>query len=514
MNKYFILPCLMLVLSLSSCFKDKGSYDYVDINEIAISELGGPYNLLFKVDVLKIEPKLDFTMDTKDPNRYSYEWKAVASGANNNPSAILGNERNLNYLVSLLPGTYNIYFKVHDKQTDVLWMKSTPINVTTAIATGFMLMGEDENGNADVNMISMLPTDTVIVKSLLENNGLPALKNPIGIMHTGTYGPNAANTKLWIFTGDGSYFLNSTTFEATPTNSFKNRVFSTFSMPLDIHPIDVAPRVSSIGGNTAGSSSRVILTNNGDVFAANLFNGDIYGNQINRVSAKPLELFKVAPFLIYSAIRWDRYMVFDEVNNRFVFASATAAMMTALFDSGGPFPWNQGENRRKLHFAENTKNMDGGSRYGNSFALMKDQDNNFHIYKFYVVANPIKLGYYAIKPIAENFGQAKNYTFASNRTILFYSVGSKLYAYDYNPGLEKNYLVKDFGEEVTMIKCDIQAANGDELYVGTYSPESKGTLQKFTMGDDLNVLTMTADEDAYWTGLTKIKEMSWRNSTQ
>lgn len=112
---YFFI--LGTVIGLISCFKDKGSYDYVDINEISISELGGPYDLLFKVDTLKIEPKLDFTMDTKDPDRYRYEWRIGVSGATNEGQkrTLISSDRNLEYPVDLLPNTYTLYYNVYDK---------------------------------------------------------------------------------------------------------------------------------------------------------------------------------------------------------------------------------------------------------------------------------------------------------------------------------------------------------------------------------------------------------------
>lgn len=511
-----IIPALMLFVT--SCYKDEGNYDYKDINEITISDLGGPYQVLFRVDTLRIEPELEFTMDTNDPDRYVYEWRA-GTLLDNNKRPLIGSEKNLEYPITLLPGSYTLYYNVRDKVTGVTWTRSTSVQVTTAVATGFYLAGEDEEGYSEVDMVAVLPADTVIVKGLLTDNGMPRYRQPIRTFHTGT-SSSASYVKLWVMSGEGSYFVNTTTFETSPLNVFNRLVFSTFDLPEDIYPVEVAPRVfSSSGSQMTSAFSRIVLTNTGDLFAASLFQGDIYGNPVNRIASRPLETIRLAPFLMYTTTRWNKFLVFDEDNGRFLWGtggSVPGAMLTVLNDSGGPFPWNQGETNRKLIYAENTKNFDDGSSFGNSFALMKDDQNQFHIYKFYAegISAPAKRGYYPIKPVAESFEQASDYSFASTRTVLFYSVGSKLYAYDYNPGFEKNYLVHDFGEEITMVHVDAQVGIGNELYVATYNPVDGGTIRKFTMGNDLNNLEVTMANDVHWTGLLKVKNMDWRRSTQ
>lgn len=512
----YILP--VLALMFNSCYKDKGNYEYKDINEISISGLNTSYDVLFRVDTLRIEPQIDFTMDTQDPDRYVYEWR-VGTATDNNKRPLIGSERNLEYPVTLLPGSYTLYFNVRDKETGVTWTQGTTVVVTTAVATGFYISGEDAEGFMDVDMVAMLPADTVIVKSLLADNGMPRYRQPIRAFHTGTTS-NARNAKLWVLSKEGSYFVSTNTFETAPDNVFKNFVFTTFQLPGDIYPADVAPKVYAANGSSmvSGGSSRVVLTNTGHLFFANLFNGDIYGNPVNRIAAKPLETFKLAPYLMYTTQRWNKYLVFDEDNNRFLWGTGggvPSTMLTALTDAGGPFPWNQGETNRKLVYAENVKNFDDGSSLGNSYALMKDDQNEFHIYKIYVEGTfaPVKRGYYHIKPIAQDFQNASLYSFASTRPAMFYAVGSKLYAYDFNPGFEKSYLVQDFGEEITMVNVDAQYGNGSQLYVATYNPITGGTIRKFTMGDDLNNLVMTMAEDVHWTGLLKVRKMDWRRST-
>ena len=203
-----ILLLLMIAFTcmVVSCYDDKGSYNYTDVNEVEIDELGDGYSVIFKKDTLKIVPKVSFTMDSLTPDRYEYEWKAVPGLTNKNPGGVIGTERDLVYFTELYPGSYSLYLKIRDKQTGLLWMNSTPLSVRTEVALGFLLIGEDPDGYVNVDMIAM-PSDTIVLKSLLSNNGLPPMKGPKRIIYTSS-GISSFDpyVKLWVATEDRSYY--------------------------------------------------------------------------------------------------------------------------------------------------------------------------------------------------------------------------------------------------------------------------------------------------------------------
>ncbi|MGN0004171.1 MAG: PKD-like family lipoprotein [Sphingobacterium composti] len=516
-NIKYTFVFILCFFSLSSCFKDQGNYDYMDVNEIAIDSLGGPYNLYFKVDTLRIKPHLTFTMDTNDPNRYAYEWR-IGQATEGNKRPLVSTDRDLELPIDLTPDTYSVYYTVHDKETDLKWSSYTTLTVSTPNTRGFFVSGEDEDGYAEVDMIAFLVSDTVIMKNLLKDNGMPRYKKPLRAFHTGTTS-DPKRAKMWIMNGEGSYYVNTKTFEASPGNTFKNLLFTSFEMPLDIYPVELAPRVFAAGGNQ-NFARRLVITNTGHIFSADLFNGDFYANPINRVGSASTNLFEVEPFFFYSpkAYSLARYVVYDKVGKRFLRAVPTDPALTAMSDAQTDiFPWIQGATGRDFVYGENTNNTELSAPYGNSYAIMKDLNNQYNIYMFYVgdgsIFSPSKRGNYRVQSSAVDFDKASNYTFASNRPLLFYSVGSKLYAYDFNPGLEKNYLVKDFGEEITMICTDIQNGIGHNLFVATYDNVKKGTIKKYAIGADRNTLVMTEDANVNWTGLVKVKSIDYKNST-
>ena len=144
---------------------------------------------------------------------------------------MIGTERELKYFMELYPGSYALYLKVRDKQTGLLWMNYTSLVVRTEVARGFLLIGDDEDGFVNVDMIAM-PGDTIVLKNLLSNNGLPPMRGAKSIMYTSAYTASMdPYVKLWVATEDRSYYVNTTTFEGDPLNTFERMVYSSFEMP-------------------------------------------------------------------------------------------------------------------------------------------------------------------------------------------------------------------------------------------------------------------------------------------
>src|SRR5699024_341171 len=77
--KHLINSIIILVISFtSSCLKDKGNYDYKQINEIVISgiEKSQRYEVFSFVDTLRIAPNLE-GIDNHNSDRFTYEWKIM-----------------------------------------------------------------------------------------------------------------------------------------------------------------------------------------------------------------------------------------------------------------------------------------------------------------------------------------------------------------------------------------------------------------------------------------------------
>ena len=185
---------------------------------------------------------IQFTEDS-DPSRYEYEWKVVASSSTDDrdKGIILGTERNLRYFVDLKPDSYRLFLKVKDTKTDLIWKSYTSLTVLSETDKGFFVLGEKEDGTVGMDMISMAK-DTIVLKNLLEGNGLPELRGPMRVMYTGSHYSETPAMKLWISTESGSYYLDLTSFASGPMNTLRSMTYSGFPMPDMLNVVDMAAK--------------------------------------------------------------------------------------------------------------------------------------------------------------------------------------------------------------------------------------------------------------------------------
>jgi len=510
MKTYQLITIAVVLVIIGACSKDLGNYDYMPINELTIKDVSEEYTVRTGLDTLHINPSITATIDENELTRYHYNW---ILRVDNKVFDTLSRTKDVSYPVRLAPGEYDLFYRVLDKVTGVSWASNVKLKVVSPYSRGLLLMGEDAEGYAEAEMLSM-QNDTVHVEHILSSSGLPRLRGPLGMVHTGGTG---FYPRLWVMTKEGSYFLDRASMTATVDNNLSRYVFMSDAIdPNTLHPVVVAPQIRNIMGDIGSTLYRALVTQRGDIFASVplLMAGDFYNNPVNRVAAAPDELIPAAPYLLYPINNMSSVMWYDTRYQRFlnytgIGLSTTSAVLTDK--EGDPFPWNQPAGRT-LIYAENTRNTDGGANNGNSFALMKDKDDTYHIYKFYANGtNPVKRAAYTVKAIATDFDKAEGYAFSSNRSVLFYFFGNKLYAYDYNPGFEKIYAFPEMGiNPITMLKFDTEIDHlTNSLYVASYDGQ-KGLLRRFKVGNNPNLIDLELQDNSTWTDLLKIRAISWR----
>lgn len=499
--------CLLMGLLCMACYDDKGNYDYNEINELEISGIDEKYSVMMGSGKLTIEPVIKMTVaDLSEADRFDYVWVVILE---NNKRDTIGRALKLDCVLDLVPKTYDVWLKVADKQTKVIWKQKTVVTVGTPYTRGILLIGEGAGGNVEVQMLSMVGKDTIFYGDILKNSGLPALSGPIDVIHTGK--DQDKKTKLWVLTKSGSYFMDLLTQKSSLENKFQNLVL----MPPkeELAPIDIIPRIMDQSGSVANKGYRAVLCDNGSIY----YNwvglmGDCYGDPVNREVGKEEVLLKSKPYLFYSLKKLEGLIWYDAGNERFMCADSPLGISSIVLEDreGEAFAWNQKASGRTLVYGENTFNTDGASDNGNSFALLK-KGNDAFIYKFYATKKGDKRGAYAVLPVATGFADAKFYAFSSTRSIVFYVVNNNLYAYDYNPGNEKFYGPLLGTDEITMLKFDTQIEpEANALYVATYSTVTGGVLRKYHLDSNPDNVKLIQDKNVEWSGLTKVVNMSWR----
>ncbi|MFR3330603.1 MAG: PKD-like family lipoprotein [Odoribacter splanchnicus] len=501
----------IILLSIVSCYDDKGNYDYHDINEVTFGDIETVHKVLLNIDTLKINSG-DFVEmshgDLTDTERFEYLW-VVFSPSNSNVKDTISTDRILHYPVTLAPGSYNLYLKIRDRVTEVQWKKQFTVTVGTPYSRGILLIGEDTNGNADAQMISMAGIDTLIIKDILKNSGLPALQGPIAFLHTGNQSENYR--QIWILSESGSYYLDRETLWGSEDAVFNNFLSSSFAKPMV--PIVIAPEQCDINGKVEGQ--RVVVCQDGSLFYTYLMlSSGRFSYSLNSLQNEPDRFIPASKYIFYGIQSFNNFIWYSEETDRFYTIDNMLSYCsdTIVQKPTDAFPWDQKGTGRKLIYGENTWNeAQPWVCDGNSFALMGDGTNAF-IYKFYAKDRKAKAMYEIASNVASDILTADFYAFSSTRSVLFYVKNNVLYAYNYDKGNERVETIPlETTDQITMLKFDLtMEPMKDALFIATYNTAEGGTLRKYYVGNNPDKVELKAGPTAVWTDLTKVKNMSWR----
>lgn len=513
-----LLSLLFAPYALTSCSEDEGNYDYHEIPEVTISGIEDSYTVLDGVGyVLEIDPQVT---TTGNPDNLEYQWKIQLENAPAiNKQYIVGTERKLSWSVdeTPIPSPLVLVFRVTDRTSGVTTSKFINCTKTTRLGSGIMLLAENESGDAQVQFISMA-ADTMVVYNVLgaESGFEQPLGKPKAILKIGR-GTLLPGPTFWISTEQNAWRFD-TSFKKMAKSELSDNVFMTdASYELgDNIIVDAFPKNRRTGEPTMemNSGRNVYMLSNGIL----LLGSTSFVDPANIVPGEN-EISLARPYIFYNSRNAFQYFLFyDYVHERFLAINCGGMMgnpsISKLSDTEGDlFPWNNQSVNRTLQFGQTTSNKDGGNRYGNSYALMRDKStNDYFIYKFYkYTTNNIKVDFYSVGKVATDLTQAKFHAFSSKRTALYYTVGSKLYGLDFNKGNEKCYLIRDFGEEITCMRMDDQIAPADDyIYLATYSPGKGGTFMKLEQGMNPDKLELNEVPGSKWTGFGKIVSWSWK----
>ena len=514
MKKLFAYVQVLVLPLLLACSEDEGSYDYHAINDVTISGIEESYTRLNGADKLEINPVI--TTAFNDDSHLTYEWKVqLPNSPNLNYREVVSTDRNLSWDVQLpITGEWDLLFRVTDTESGVVTLATTKLNVTTRTGNGIMLIGENTEGKSQVDFISIAGDTLVMTNIMNEGTGFSNSGKPVNICKAGkvmSLFVSMGVLPMWVMTDEDAWRF-SATFSVTAGSSFRENTFVIDESQITGHyyPVDFYPHYGKMSSGSGMSLNTVAICSNGLLFVGSTG----FVDPINILSdEKGISFAK--PYVLSGdrSSSFSSFVYYDETHERFLKGSTSSAYSTRLTDNeGDPFPWDNSAVGRTLKFAQNSTNTDGGSSYGNSFALMRDKNTgDYYIYKFYAYSAPIKVDCYKPGKVAANLDQAEHFVFSSKRTALYYTVGSQVWGLDYNKGNESAKLILDFGsDEITMMKRDNDIDNKDFIYLATYNPTTGGTLIKLNQGTNPDKLELEEVPGSKWTGLSKVKSMAWK----
>ena len=498
---------ILLALSLCmGCYDDKGNYDYHDFNEIAIGRRGfdSAYVLTSYVDTLRIFPELKSKLE--DNKHLTYEWVARSNAIDFTEHAI-GYERDLEFPVSLASGTYTLFFKVKDTLNTMEYWNATAFQVQDLLTKGWVILGENSNGETQMDMISY-SVDTMVLKDILAESGLPVLRDPVKVWVVDNYKENM----IHVSTGDGTYRLSREDFKGGDHTHLKYNFFDPGSLEhftlQDVAQVRSYNRAAIIDGLFFHNSALILSS--------------FFQNPANHYQGT-YDLFDVGDKIAYNpkAMAYI-YILYNKTEQRFVQTggrsyTSAAGYCDTLKDTRSDveiFSWKPG--------LDYVTSINSCFLDGYSYTILKDNEGHRYLFSYALKyqwgwESIVKNKKYSLEK-ATDLDKAKFFGASAQRTYLIYATGSKLYAYDYVA--ETTKMLEDFGDqEITLLHYDIlidTGTNDDFFYLGTYAPsqpkETGGTLTRYRVVNDPNNILVEKVPGFSWSGLCKIKSIDFKRN--
>ncbi|MBQ7899267.1 MAG: hypothetical protein IJ307_05380 [Bacteroidales bacterium] len=509
-----VLYILALAMALTACSQDEGNYDYVDLKEPVITGLHD--QSVLTLSRLQLTPDLgeaDFP-----EGEYAFEWKVLDRNAMDE-AVVIGTERNLDYEVTLAPGSYALYFTVTDVATGLYWQQSVELTVSSSMSEGWMVLCSD-GGRARLDVVSAVTGETMT--DVLKGTGMPQMNGPRKIQWLSD--KTDAASPYYLLTGDGATRLGKDAFEWKPEYDF--------SYEVAVQDKLVPHSIVSAG------FGKVVVSGTSAHYCEIMGIDGLYGSAVNKD-------FAVAPFVganvlatqVYAAV----YMLYDIDGRRLV----AYCPLLAANDLGGLDPLTSMDEMGQIAegmapgsgvlgnafdawpegydcvYMENTRYDPGNAKMGLTYVLLKDGED-CHLYGVqlgdmlryadctYVLG---KRSYADLSQCQDILHEDALYAFSSLKNYMYYAVRDKVYRVDLSsssPEAELQFSLP--GERVTCLKFNLyqkheNAQKSYDLLVGSHK-DGTGVLRVYegreSDGDLRNV------EPEVYEGFAEIVDVTYK----
>ena len=494
---------VFLLLFFISCSQDKGNYDYVDLNEPSVATLEDHSVLMFSR--LKVSPVIANV--TSDSDRYSYQWKAVNDNGMTEP-VIIGEERDLDYEVTLSPGSYTVFFTVTETSSGIYWSHEMNLTVSSSTSEGWMVLCSD-GGRARLDVVSSVTGD--VIRDVLRDNGMPQMNGPRRIQWLSD--KTDASSPYYLLTDEGATRLGKDAFEWKPEYDFA-------------YEVAVQDRLVPYGIESSGFGKMIVSGTTAHYCEVMGIDG-LYGSAVNKD-------FSVAPYIGVNALATQVYvavyLLYDTDNKRMM----AYCPLLATNDMGGLEPladmdamgqiaegmapgagvlgnafdeWPEGYD---CIYIENTRYDPGNAKMGQTYVLLTD-GRGCYLYGVQLgdMLRYADCTYVLGKSSYADLSGCRNilagnalYAFSSLKNYMYYAIGDTVYRVDLHsdePKEEIQFVLK--GETITCLKFNLyqNAENMNRSYdliVGS-SKGDEGILRIYegreSDGDFRNVTPVSYD---------------------
>lgn len=466
---YNVLISVMFSLLVLACYDDKGSYDYVEISKIKITNLEEVYSKVAFRDTLHVEAIVESDNPTDE---FDYLWTLNVTpilGVDNKNIKLdtIGNERILNFPVNINQGFYELVLWVTNKSNGMKIFKDVSLDIVTEFSEGFYLL-KDMGNSTDIDL--HMWDHSNITNIIQKIDGHPMLESPIGLGLDPEYcyideesGENIIVKMLAICTDNDVRMMN---VENMKTIFTHKTMFYSDNIPSE-KPYHIWRNLYGVG----------YMSDLGVYFSAQAYSFDMFGSgKFGFPSTYEEEETHPSKHGVYVGFY---YFFFDELGHRFLYLDYNGHINKIndnVKNSTETEKFTPNEIQYKLKFFG--KNVTSKKTTG--YALFEDENivDKHYLYTMAlgeVPYNPIK----KVKEI-DPFSKLNTATlYASNELkakAIYFVNDNELYVYDPELDIEENFIPEGLerDEEITYISnrywtgSDNKFHNFDYLVIATF----------------------------------------------
>ncbi|MDR0545289.1 MAG: hypothetical protein LBG30_08105 [Odoribacteraceae bacterium] len=510
-----ILQLTAFLLLLAACREDKGNYDYITLDEIAIDTAGTgilPAYAIYRYDALAIAPVVTLNgkrVDT-DPlldEQLDYHWTIynAITGGNVYPIDTIGAAPMLDAVITQPAGSWIILFTVTDKHTGVKAFREFRLQVDEIISDGWMVLYEKE-GNADVALIvnDRVKKGVIRERLLLDlysaSNGGERLRGlPVSILHS--IAPMQSGEVL-VASEEQLVGVDKSSFAlAFPTEKM-------FWAPPAVRAF------SYLGGNY---TRREIAINNNRIHYVNYMSSGVY--RVNALGvACSGEYGRLAPWLSSYYSSSFEAIAYDQTNRRFLCVIANGVSVDTL------------DSKNKTAFDVNNVGMEmifsDFGRLNYEYTLARNGNEHALLVSNFATTNRASdLIAIAKRDMSDCPGIANVSSFAPGGLgeFVYYASGADLHLFKYNAAAADRLQIAwsaPAGETITCVRLQktyypmfVQAGilinNNAVIYVATWNAATASGAVYQMLVDPSNGAVNTSSALRY-DGFGKVKDMAWK----
>ena len=437
-----VVPLLISALVLTSCYEDKGNYDYVDLPQSEVRGIAETYvsNLL---DVLDIDPQI--TVSGKD-QEYDCMWMCYDKNDFKKKIDTLSTNRHLSYKMNLPLSTYQLIFAYKNKKTNVTKYVNSTLTVQSVYSSGWYVLKE-KGGNTDLDLFAdNTKKEDILFLSL--GASVPGLPHYLGY----TLYAYLDKEKDSFVKGNQSFVVMSDKDMRIVRIADMKEMAQFEELFFEDAPV-CKPQLWYVGSEENGFVSE------GKLYGYTERNGQL---GISKFSYPKGGDYQLSPVFTKNATMSP--LLFDLKHGKFCSSDKSIGDIVVLEDDDASTIKNDFAGYEPLYFGFLSEGMWSG---GKMYAVMRKKSNQSrHIVYIdsknlvYFEKDYLKNRITKIKDMEASSKFSKATCFAQNRKfeMMYFSVGDKLYAYDLQNQVEHEVIRDDGqsavlpGEEIIMMQ--------------------------------------------------------------